>query len=348
MPTGIAAEVAYEYLAMALETVHGTAVTPPTYYVPFTGMVKPMRKKARAKDSNGNLAEWSRSKTVTTESEWSGKGAVDPATGPAFLNIIVGAAAAPTTPTSGILARLWAFAPSMTTDTLKSATMYFGDPNVQIWQSTYCMGTDLTVSADASSDNAAEWTMKGFGRFPTRVAAPTLPAQIGGDMLMPSAMQLFIDTGSAIGTTEITGRFISTDWTIPTGVTKKRYAGGPTGGLNFTKHGRVARSAKAKIKVELDDYSIAALAEYQLWEADTLIKMRIRINGSLIETVAGPLSYYNYLQLDLYGPLDNLGFGEVSKSNRTMEFEVTSEYSAFAAAAGYDWQLSIQNNRTTL
>lgn len=341
-----AAELIFEYLAAALETTKGTAVTPPTHYLPFSGTIKPIRNKYRTKDNNGTLAEFTRSKTVTTEAEWTGEGGADPNYAPFLFNLIAKAVTSPSTPTNGVLTRLWTFAPTMTSDDLKAATFYFGDPNVQIFQSAYSMAEELTISADASGEDAATWSLNGFGRFPARVTAPTMPAQAPGDLLMPAAMQCWIDTSSAIGTTELTGRFVSCDWTIPTGVVKKRYAGGPTGGLNFTKHGRTGRSAKAKITVELNDISIGAGKEYLTWEADSVVKMRIRLNGSLIESVTP--DYYSYIQLDIYGPLDAFDWGDVAGANRTMTFEVTSEYSTYAAAAGFDWCLYCQNTKTTL
>lgn len=341
-----AAELIFEYLALALEATKGTAVTPPTHYLPFAGTIKPVRTKYRTKDNNGTRAEFTRSKTVTTEAEWQGEGGADPNYAPVLFNLFVKSVTSPTTPTNGVLTRLWSFTRDMTGDTQKAATFYFGDPNVQIFQSAYCMGEELTISADASGEDAVTWSMNGFGRFPTRVSAPTLPAQAPGDLLMPAAMQLWIDTSSAIGTTEVTGRFISTDWTIPTGAVKKRYAGGPTGGLNFTKHGITGASAKASITVELNDVSIGAGKEYLLWEADTVVKMRIRLNGSLIESVTP--DYYSYIQLDIYGPLDAFDWGDVEGANRTMTFEVTSEYSTLAAAAGHDWALYVQNTKTAL
>jgi hypothetical protein len=340
------AELVFEYLAMALETTKGTAVTPPTVYLPFSGSIVPTRTKYRTRDNNGTLAEFTRSKTVTAGATWTGEGGADPSYAPFMFNLLVKANASPSTPTNGVLTRLWTFAPTMTSDDLKSATAYFGDPNVQIFQAAYCMADEMTISADASGEDAVQWSFNGFGRFPTRVSAPTLPAQAPGDLLMPAAMQLWIDTSSAIGTTEVTGRFISTDWTVPSGVVSKRYAGGPTGGLNFTKHGRTGRSAKASITVELNDVSIGAGKEYLLWEADTVVKMRIRLNGSLIESVTP--DYYSYIQLDIYGPLDSFAWGDVEGANRTMTFEVTSEYSTFAAAAGYDWALYVQNTKTSL
>lgn len=338
-----ASELAFEYLALALEATRGTAVTPPTHYLPISGNIKPIREKYRPAESRGTLAEYYRSKTVHTSAEWSGEGGLDPNYAPLLFNMFVKAVTSPTTPTNGILTRLWTFTPTMTSDDLKSATFYFGDPNVQIFRSTYCMGDELTISADASGTDAATWSVKGMGAFPSRVSAPTLPAQSIGDLVMPGAMQLWIDTSSAIGTTAVTGRFISTDWTIPTGNAYKYYAAGPTGGLNFTKTGRGKRHAEATITVELNDLSIAAAAEYLTWEADTIVKMRIRLNGSLIESVTP--DYYSYVQLDIYGALDAFDWGDVEGANRTMQFTVQSEYNS---TAGADFVLSVQNQRTTL
>lgn len=341
-----AAEQAFEIFALALETVRGTAITPPTHYMPFKGMVKPFREKARSEVSDGTLDEFNRSKTVRAGSEFSGEGDADPNYAPLIFNMIMKANDTPTTPTDGVLTRLWTYTPTLTSDDLKSATMYGGDPNVQIFQAPYSLAEELTVSSDAGGTDAAKWSMKGFGRFPARVAAPAMPAQAQGDQLMPGAMQLWMDTGAtAIGTTEVTGRFLSADWAIPTGVTKKYYAGGPTGGLNFSKTGRKKRSAKATIVVELNDVSIGAGKEYLTWEADTVVKMRIRLNGSLIESVgAGPTLYYSYIQLDIFGALDAFDWGDY-EGNRTMQFEVTSERNA---TAGYGYALYAQNARTAL
>lgn len=338
-----AAEIPFEYLALALETTKGTPVTPPTHYLPFAGNIKPMREKYRTRDSNGLLVEWTRSKTVRASCEWSGSGGADPNYAPLLFNLFAKAVTSPTTPTNGILTRLWTFSPTLNADDLKAGTFYFGDPNVQIWQAAYCMGNELKISADASGTDAATWDASGFGRFPARVSAPSLPSQNVGSLVMPGAMQLWIDTSLAIGTTEVTGRFLKTDWTIPTGAIQKWYAAGPTGGLNFTKHGRKPRSTKATIVVELNDVSIGAGKEFLTWEADTLVKMRIRLNGSLIESVTP--DYYEYLQLDVYGPLDSFDWGDIEGANRTMQFEVTSEYNA---AAGTDWVLYAQNTKATL
>lgn len=338
------AETPLELFGLALESTRGTAVTPPTHLIPVAGMITPTRTKYRPDESRGTLEEFYRSKTVHTGSSWEiPDSLLDPNYAPVLFNTVVKAVSSPTTPPSASLTRLFTFVPTLTSDDLKSATLYSGDPNVQTFRSDYCMADELTVSADATGDDGATYGLKGMGHFPTKVSAPTFPAAIPGDLLMPGAMQLWIDTSSAIGTTEVTGRFISTDWTVPTGVSYKNYANGPAGGLGFTKTGRKKRHAEAKIVVELNDVSLAA--EYAQWEADSIVKMRIRLNGGLIETVAGPISYYSYVQLDIYGPLDALAWGTVEDTNRTMEFTVQSEYNS---TLGASFALYAQSTRTTL
>lgn len=337
------AELAFESLSLALETTKGTAVTPPTHYLPMSGTMTPVREKYRPAESRGTLAEFYRAKTVRASAAWEAEGGADPNYAPVLFNMLVKANSSPSTPTNGVLTRLWTFTPTMTSDDLKSATLFFGDPNVQIFRSTYGMITDMTISADASGTDGATWSVNGTGQFPSRVSAPTLPAQSVGDLLMPGAMQLWIDTSSAIGTTEVTGRFVSTEWRIPTGVTYKYYAGGPTGGLNFTKHGRAKRHAEATITVELNETSINTGKEYLTWEADTTVRMRIRLNGSLIESVTP--DYYSYLELDIYGPLDAFAWGDVEGSNRTMTFTVQSQYDS---TLGADFSLKAQNTKTSI
>lgn len=339
-----AAELPFEVFALALEATRKTAVTPPTHVLPMNGMLTPIREKYRPVETRGTLAEFYRSKTVRTRSDWVANDILDLNYAPVLLNLIMKANSSPSTPTNGVLTRLWTMTPTMTSDDLKSATLYGGDPNVQIWQAAGCMADELTVDADASGTDGCKWSLKGRGMFPSRVSAPTFPATIAGNLIVPGAMQLWIDSGAdAIGTTEVTGRFIKTNWRIPTGVTFKHYANGPTGGLDYTKTGRQKRHAEASITVELNDVSIGASKEYRLFEADTVVKMRIRLNGPLIESVTP--DYYEYLQLDIYGVLDAIAWGDVEGSNRTMTFTVQSEYQSSPA---HDFAMYVQNARTAL
>lgn len=338
-----AAETPFEVFALALEATRKTAVTPPTHILPMNGMLTPNRPKYRPVESRGTLSEFYRSKTIRTGCDWVANDILDLNYAPVLLNMVMKALTSPATPTNGVLTRLWTFTPTLTSDDIKSATLYGGDPNVQIWQAAGCMADELTVDADASGTDGCKWSLKGKGLFPSRVAAPSFPASIAGNLVVPGAMQLWIDVASAIGTTEVTGRFIKTNWKIPTGVTYKHYANGPTGGLGYTKTGRKKRHAEASITVELNDVSVGSNAEYQRYEADSVVKMRIRLNGPLIESVTP--DYYEYLQLDIYGSLDALAWGDVEGSNRTMTFTVQSEYQSSPA---HDFALSVQNQRTAL
>lgn len=339
-----AAELTYEYFMLALESTRGTAIAAPTHYLPLKGSLKPVRTKYRPEESRGTLAKNYRSKTTRTLGEWSAEGGLDPNYAAVFFNLIAKANATPTTPTNGVLTRLWTYTPTMTSDDLKSATFFFGDPGVQIWRAAYGMADEMTVTADTTGTDPVMMSINGISNFPARFAAPSLPAMAVGDMLMPGAMQMWMDTGAtAIGTTEVTGRFVSTEWTIPTGNTYKYYAAGPTTTLGYTATGRTSRAASATIVVELNTTSIAATKEFLTWEADTTAKVRIRLNGSLIESVTP--TYYQYVQLDIYGPLDALEWGDVEGSNRTMAFTIESQYDS---TLGADFSLSVQNTLTAL
>src|SRR3954468_13361968 len=180
-----AAELPFEVFALALEATRGTAITPPTHVMPVAGVITPVRTKYRPEEARGTLEEWYRSKTIHTGSTWEiPDSLLDPNYAPILFNMVSKANSTPTTPALGVLTRLWTYTPTMTSDDLKSATIYFGDPNVQIFQSAYAMAEELTVSADATGTDAVTWSVKGVGKFPARVTAPALPAQNVGDLLM--------------------------------------------------------------------------------------------------------------------------------------------------------------------
>ena len=98
---------------------------------------------------------------------------------------------------------------------------------------------------------------------------------------------------------------------------------------------------KAKYVLELVDTD-----EYDIFDAGTVCKIRTRLNGPLIESEgAGPTDFYHLVEVDCYGPLDELAWGDYEATNRTVEFTVTSEYDA---TLGADWRIAVQNDRTTL
>jgi hypothetical protein len=178
----------------------------------------------------------------------------------------------------------------------------------------------------------------GQSRYPSTIAAPALPSQLVPPLFAPSDMELWLDTSSAIGTTAITGRFISCELTIPTGVTYKWFASGPAGGLNFQAVGREKSHPEMKFVFEFND-----LNQYNLYNnnsGDTVVKSRVQFNGPIIET-----TNRHYVQCDVYGPFDALAWGENAGSNRTLELTIMGEYDA---TLGSDLRVVVQNNSGTL
>lgn len=339
------AEIPFEGFLLGLSAgasiaQRGTATNPPTYNLPIQGKVNPRQSKYRPDESRGHLAEYNRSKTVRRWSEWEGEGALDPYFLPIALNMILkGGVTSPSTPAGATDARLWEFEPTMTSDDLRSATLYWGDPNVQWYQAIYCMVEEFSISADATGEDGATMSFSGFGRFPTKTAPASVPAQLTAPMITPAEMQLWIDTGEDdYGTTEITGRFLTAEFSLTTGITRKHGAVGPTGGLNFIRTGRGKRHAELTLTFELLDTT-----QYDLFannNGDTPAKIRWRLNGPEIET-----GFLHYVEVDLHGPFDSVDWGEHEGSNRTIEMTVLSEYDA---AEGWDFAMRVQNDRTTL
>lgn len=329
------AEIAFEYLAAALETTRGTAIAAPTHYLNMSGMLKPTQSYFRPAESRGLLAEYTRSALVREGSEFEADGGLDTDLLPFILSMIVRGGVTPTTPGGGTTTRLWTFAPSMTSDLLKSATFWSGDPGTQIYKAPFVMADELTIAADASSEDGATMSLSGWGNAFATTSAPTLPGQTLGPLMSGLNMQLWIDTASAIGTTEITGRLVKAEATIPSGAEARYTAAGPTASKSFTKVGAGRRHAELTIELELADNVQMALAL-----AGTKGKTRLRINGPLIEGVL-----YNFVEIDIYGPLNFDDFGENGDTGRTLGLKVLSEYDS---TAGYDFAVKVQNAKTTI
>lgn len=239
-----------------------------------------------------------------------------------------------TTPDGATLSRLWTFTPSMRADDLEALTLWWGDPNVQVFRAGFCMPDELTITADASGTDAVTLSISGQGLFPSKVSDPVLPDVLQGPIIVPMDMQLWIDTAT-IGSTAVTARLVSAEITVPSGISRKWVAAGAASERAFSLIGRGRRHAELKLVLELPD-----MTEYDQWAAATTLKTRIRLNGSLIET-----GFYHYVEMDIYGPMDGMDWGENEESNRTVEVTILSEYDE---SAGYDFCFRIQNDRDSL
>jgi hypothetical protein len=245
-----------------------------------------------------------------------------------------GAGTTVTTPSGATNSRLWTFVPDMTSDTLESLTLYWGDPNIQVFQAAYGLLDELKITADAGGADGVTMSISGHAQFPSKQAPSEVPAMALGSLMPPQGMQLWIDTAT-IGSTAITGRVISAEVTIPSGVTYKYKAAGPAGTLTYSAHGRGVRHAEMKLVFEVPD-----MTQYDQWVAGTTLKARLRFNGALIET-----GFYEYVEVDIYGPFESHAWGEYEGSNRTIELTILSEYDA---TAGHDFCVRVQNDNESL
>lgn len=337
-----AAEVAFESLNAVLEAVRGTAITPPDHRLNLNGMITPVAQVYHAPDNLGTLEEYSRSERTHLSGKLKGDGALDTRTMPFLCRMFAkGGSASPSTPATAVLSRLWAFNPTLTADDLDSATVYWGDPNVKMFQEAFTMLDQIKVTANSGASGGTMLSVEGTGHFPDDLGSvPTLPASNYGPLILPGNMQVWIDTSSAIGTTAVTGRVVSVEHTFPTGVTYKYPAQGPGGtGINFDHIGRKKRHITTKMILELID-----LTEYNLWKAYSNLKVRVRHNGPLIETISST-SFYHYFEVDTYGPFSGFAWGALEGTNRTVELTIESEVNA---VAGRSWSVRVQNDQTTI
>jgi hypothetical protein len=333
------AEITYEKLALALETTRRTAITAPTHLVNGNEPLVPKKDKHTAADHYGTLAAAYRKQTVRQSSEWSAPADLDVNLLPVYANMVLAPVTTPTTPSGGTLSRLWMFLRSLTSDNIKSATLWWGDPNIQVFRAAGAMADELTISADSSGTDPAKMGIKGMGLYPTLVSAPTYPAANPGALVYGADMQLWIDTSSAVGTTEITGQVISADLTVPTGVSYKYLAQGPGSNKSYSNTGRKPTSPVTKVRFEMPNTTI-----YNYFDADTAVKVRVRLNGPKIETVTA-VDFYNYVEWEAYGQWDALSWGDLEGTNRT--FELTLEH-LYESTIGSDLVLRTQNAKTTL
>lgn len=331
-------ETTFEALAGALESTRGTAIATPTHLFPLVGMIEPAPEWYEPEEARGTLFRRYRQQKVWDQSNWSAEGGADTRHLPFLLNMAIGAGVI-TTPTNGVLTRLHTHKPSGPTDVIKTATLSWGDPNVQIWQSKHAVLNELTISADASGTDGTTLSVSGFAEPPVEVADPTYPAIVVGSLLIPGRMQIYIDTASAIGTTVLAaGTLVSAEFTLNNNIEPKHAATGPTGSVTYARFSRGRPDASTTFQLEVFDTTQMDLAL-----AATHVKVRIRVNGDLIESVTP--DYYEYVSWDMYGKLKFDGWGTTAGSNRTANFRIDT---IVDSTLGADFQVQVQNQSATV
>lgn len=331
----MATEIIFERIDVALESTRGTAVTPPTHHLFMEGTLDPADEWYENETKVGTLAGLQAAERVHQSTTISAEGQMDTTTLPVLCNMALAPVTSPSTPGGATNTRLWTFPRVMTADTIKSGTWYFGDPNAKFYQAAFGMLTQLTLSGDASGTDGAMQSFEAIGQtFTPLGAVPTLPTNALGNTLLGGRMQLWIDTAT-IGTTEITGRVVSAEAVIPTGVGNPKYvAVGPTAAITYTRVGREGAVPELTVQVDkVDETQVTSLL------AAAKVKVRVRWNGPLIE---GAL--YEYVQVDMIGHFRFDSWDDL-EGNRTLTLLLRGEYDATAAT---DVTVYVQNARTTL
>lgn len=337
------AEIPFEYLLAATETTRGTAIAAPARHLAVPGMITPKMDVSFPDESRGTLVRNYRSQQNRRWTEWETEDTeIDLNSIHWWMSLFVRGGVTSTLVETGV--RNWTFTPTVNADNLASATMWWGDPNIQIWRAAYCMGDELVITADGGGTDGTKFNAKGMGRQEAEVAAPTVPA-IGTPLsITPQFLDVWLETTSAAayGTTLITSRVISVEHTLRTEI---KYKFGPVGvatagvdPLTFRRVGRDKRFIETTIEMELLDDT-----QYEIFD-DLLaqpVRLRCRHNtGALIGA-----TQYGFVQVDQYGPLLDLEWGEYEDVNRTIKFTVPSMYDTGLSA---DFQIQVQNTTTTL
>ena len=333
------AEIDYEKSWGALESTRRTAVTPPTHDFNAPLLITP-RKARRRGVGQGSLVPNRKSVTARKDSTWDlPSHELDIYNLLFWASMAIDGSPAIATPAGGTNARTFTFSRDVSSDSLKSATLYGNDPNVKMFQIAGAMADELAVEMTTGEDGGSiTQAANGRGLFPTSLgSAPTAPTATNAPMLIPGLSQLWIDSSSAIGTTEIAdARLVGASFTIPTGVTYKYNAQGPSSTLGYAATGRTKQPATLDLSVEFFDTD-----EYDLWNSDTQLKTRLRLNGPIIEG-----SLRHYVQLDIYGPFnEDFDWADLEGSNRLLDLSIDSEDNS---TAGYDYVLVIQTDKTSV
>lgn len=335
----MASELFVERVHMALESTRGTAVTTPTHSFNMKGLLTPGQGYFEPEESRGEIASVYQQKIARKGAAWTLEGAADVNYLPFLLNMLVKPNTSPSTPTNGVLTRLWAFVPTMTADDIKTASIIW-DLETQSLISDFGVADQMTLSNDANGEQGLMCSISGGAGITADIADPTPAANIAGAILPGQLMSLWMDTSSAIGTTAITSRLISAQHVLNTGATYKYLAAGPTASLDFASIGRAKNVHRMVTTLVLE---VPDVTQYDLFMDGTVVKCRVRHNGSLIESVTP--DYYNYVEVDTYGVLKFTGWGENVGSNRTATFVIEGIKDS---TLGAPYRVAVQNARTSL
>lgn len=328
-------EIAFESLSLAIETTKGTAVTPPERVLGLRGMLTPQQALAQPQDAYGQTVRHHRSVKTRNWSTWTASGSADTLDLGELLKMCVKNSVAASNPESGV--DLFEYVPAVSGSAALSqfatATMYFNGLTSGADKSlrgAFGFLQSLSFTNDATGTNVAQISASGLANNQTTQTDVVQPDLAGGKMFAPMYLQAWLDTSSDIGSTALSAKVIRVQHTLNTGLVPKFVPSGTSSTLDYSSLGLQERvGLQTQIMLRLTD-----LAEYDIFQSDTDVKLRVRHNGPLI---AG--SSYNYIDFDSYGPLESLQWGEFEGANRVVSFTINSHYDA---TLGADFRVALQ------
>ena len=408
--------IAFEKFALGLQADRQTPLTAPTYYINFNGTLTPQAPTQSTPVSDGTLAARARSSTPRKWAEWEGSGDLDTTDLLLWASMGIQGGVTPSTPAGASLSHLWVFTRAMSTNALKVATMWSGDPNVMIFRSPLAILKEMTIEADATGTSNVSVSASGVAQFPTSsgtptgatkanpvvitspghglidgdevtftgvvgmtqlngntyevanatadtfeldgidgsafgvftfdddaywiLEPPTYPAQSLGELISPLDVQVWIDSASNIGTSEVVGKVVKVSHTVPTGLQEKFLPVGPGGGRTYSRVDPGKVEPSMSLAMEVDDP-----IHYNLFREGRLVKVRTRYNGPVLETVSG-VAFRYYVEVDMVGKLEDLSLDENEGVNRLFSFSLNGQ--KHSELGNSDFRLRVQTNVTSL
>jgi hypothetical protein len=236
----------------------------------------------------------------------------------------------PTTPPTGVTARLWTFVPSSTLDTW---TVEYLD-GANRWEGNGYQVDELTIAGSVSDENLVSCTL--FGRdLAADASATTGLAQRVPTFIQGWQTRLYIDAlGAAPGTTPVSCALIN--WSIAhrNHLTRK-YAANNSLAACAVNYGEMEVTADLMVEAT----SAAAIAEFTNWQNTVARMVRVEFQD---ETGFIELALRRFVTVDIPGNWTAYDLGQTDEGTRTYQLTLTGTYDA---TNGYSIQFRAQNNR---
>lgn len=240
-----------------------------------------------------------------------------------WLCMMVEGTAAETTGTDPS-ALVHTFEPDLDTDTLRSATVEWGDPG-NVYEVSQAYMNSWTLRGDSDNDNELAWMLEAdfVGREFVTSTFTALPDRTT-EVVTARGTELFIDPSSAaIGTTQVTGKLIN--WSI-TG-TINRHTKAFAEDEQFVAQGVTGRQAwmlDAQLTFEFDDDT--EFANYRAGDPPVQRAIRLSRAGSAIAGMGDT----HLLQVDLFGFWSAVSTGD-REGNKTITLTLEAGHDVTAA-----------------